>query len=111
MLCHIESHHINGMTYLCTKCDKTFKSRSALYTHTSRTHNTNWNVKCRICLSMIACRNGTSGLKYHLEKQHQEGAQIMLSEVVDKLECKNEGDRLGARSKVWNYFERISDGN
>ena len=109
MLCHLESHHINGMTYVCTKCDKTFTSRSALYTHTSRIHNTNWNVKCLICFSIIACKNGTSGLKYHLEKQHKEGDQIVLSEVMDKFECKNTGDRLGARSKVWNYFERIVD--
>ena len=38
MLSHVESLHMEGVMYECTKCEKTFRSKAALNTHTSRVH-------------------------------------------------------------------------
>ena len=35
---HVESLHVDGVTYNCTKCDKTFRSKNALHKHTFRYH-------------------------------------------------------------------------
>ena len=35
---HVESLHVDGVTYDCTKCDKTFKSKRALWNHARNTH-------------------------------------------------------------------------
>ena len=35
---HVESLHVDGVTYDCTKCDKTFKSKRALWNHARNIH-------------------------------------------------------------------------
>ena len=35
---HVESLHVDGVTYECNKCDKTFRSKNALHKHTFRHH-------------------------------------------------------------------------
>ena len=35
---HIECMHINGLLYTCAMCDKTFRSKNAMYTHKSKHH-------------------------------------------------------------------------
>ena len=35
---HVESLHLDGVTYECTKCDKTFRSKNNLHKHTFRHH-------------------------------------------------------------------------
>ena len=38
---HMKQHmeiHMEGLTYSCPKCDKTFRSRNSLYVHTSKIH-------------------------------------------------------------------------
>ena len=38
---HMKQHmeiHMQGLTYSCPKCDKTFRSRNSLYVHTSKIH-------------------------------------------------------------------------
>ena len=36
---HIEAHHIEGLCLPCNSCEKTFRSRNAMSTHISRSHN------------------------------------------------------------------------
>ena len=38
MVSHVESLHMEGVMYECTKCEKTFRSKAAFNTHTSRVH-------------------------------------------------------------------------
>lgn len=38
---HVENIHVDGVTYECSKCDKTFRSRNALHKHTNTNHNIN----------------------------------------------------------------------
>ena len=35
---HVESMHLEGVAYDCGRCDKTFRSRNALDTHTPSKH-------------------------------------------------------------------------
>ena len=35
---HIEAHHIEGVSHSCNVCEKTFRSRPALYMHNKRNH-------------------------------------------------------------------------
>ena len=36
---HIESLHVEGLSYACAKCDKTFRSKNILNIHTYKLHN------------------------------------------------------------------------
>ena len=38
MASHVESLHVDGITYDCTRCDKTFRSKHALHNHTYKAH-------------------------------------------------------------------------
>ena len=38
MVSHVESLHVDGVTYDCTRCDKTFRSKHALHNHTYKAH-------------------------------------------------------------------------
>ena len=38
MASHVESLHVDGVTYDCTRCDKTFRSKHALHNHTYKAH-------------------------------------------------------------------------
>ena len=41
---HIESH-IEGLSFPCNECDKTFRSRCSLYSHFSRFHRNDVSVQ------------------------------------------------------------------
>lgn len=38
---HVESLHVDGVTYECGKCKKTFRSKTALHKHIQKIHNIN----------------------------------------------------------------------
>ena len=38
MASHVESLHVDGVTYDCTRCDNTFRSKPALHKHTHKEH-------------------------------------------------------------------------
>ena len=38
MTSHVESLHVEGATYECARCEKTFRSKHALHCHTNKAH-------------------------------------------------------------------------
>ena len=38
MASHVESLHVEGATYDCSRCEKTFRSKHALHCHTNKAH-------------------------------------------------------------------------
>ena len=76
---HIESLHVDGLSYKCASCDKTFGSRNARDTHKSKYHrhgNDSLGIKCNICNLAFQTENS---VKVHLDLVHLSSPDIKVN--------------------------------
>ena len=80
---HIKSQH-EGITYLCTECNKTFTRKSKLSEHTKSQHE-GVTYSCTECYKTF---NSKNGLSEHTKSQH-EGVTYSCTECYKTFNCKS----------------------
>ena len=82
---HLRRHsetHVDGFTFACNKCEKTFPHRNPLKSHILKTHPEERTAKpfnCDICSSEHTTR---AAVKYHKERMHK-SEPLMIEEGVE----------------------------